>query len=161
MRIPLFAHDANTGIDAPLCHKSRTDVLRLLSERKVFLLLDKKGREWAVQFVDLNKTKKLTMPGAEKKSASPARSVFADKLAAALEGTSISSELLDVIPDDFYPTGQGRSDSAISYAEIKANVGEIDEYTSANEILRAQAKIAAWPHCIDENNPVARGSWIA
>lgn len=161
MRIPLFAHDANSGIDAPLCYKSRTAVVRLLSERKAFLLLDKKGREWAVQFVDLTKSLKSATPGPDKKSVVPALSHFADKLAFALAGTSIASVTLDSIPDEIYPTSEGQSDACISFSECKANVGEIDEGTSPHEILRAQAKIAAWPHIEDDKNPLARGSWIA
>ena len=49
MSIPLFAFDANPQIDRPICSKSRAEVVEMLREGSVFVLRNKKGKEFGVQ----------------------------------------------------------------------------------------------------------------
>jgi len=44
MRISLFTHDANPGIDRPLCHKSKTYIARLILEKSAFMIDERRAQ---------------------------------------------------------------------------------------------------------------------
>lgn len=146
MRIPLFAHDANPASDASLCYKSRSAIIRLLSEGQVRILVDKKGREWGAQFLSL-------VPGEA--------SSFADKLAFAVQNAALSCGIDPALHGVDLPlpadaSKSATSDAAITSAESEANVGIAER---PNEIIRAREKLLFYPLLHDSRAVTAYGRW--
>jgi hypothetical protein len=125
MRIPLFAYDANAAVDSPRTYISREEVLELLSRGEVSILINTKGKEWAVQF----------NPVLEHTLASQLAAFLATS--PNLGSSETAEDLLDL-----FKSSSESSTASISDGEMRANAGVADE---PMEIIRARTKVKAWP----------------